>query len=195
MIYIYVSCRNDKWGFLFRKHNISLYILDFSVPKGSSCTFTAIWFHWNSRAHAFGLLAMSFGHQNALVPSRAFETNMKTLIHFSDHSPLHFSTFRQKQRQLATVSYTKKKKKSFENRMTKILNQRNQFLECFGLLPYPQAFALAVPLSRWCPWLIWWTPTYPSDLNLSDLSPEKPLLILLLPQHRWPSLCSSVILC
>lgn len=74
------------------------------------------------------------GHQNALVPSRAFEINMKTLIHFNDHSPLHFSTFRQKQRQLATVSYTKK---TFENRMTKMFTQRNPYssltvLGCFA---------------------------------------------------------------
>lgn len=148
-----MSCGNDKWWFLFRKHNISFPILDFSVLKRSLCTLTAIWFHWNSGACGVGHFAMSFGLQNALVPSRAFEINMKTLIHFNDHSPLCFSTFRQKQRQLATVSYQKKKRKALKIEWLRCLTKGIQFLVCVGLLPNPQAFVLAIPLSRWYPWL------------------------------------------
>ena len=104
--------------------------------------FHSFWFHWNSRAHAVGLLAMSFGHQNALVPSRAFEINMKTLIHFSDHSPLHFSTFRQKQRQLATVSYKRKKKKALKTEWLRCLTKEISSLNVLGYFPTPRALHL-----------------------------------------------------
>lgn len=82
---------------------------------------------------------MLFGYQSALVISKAFETDMKTLIHFNDHLPLHFSTFGQKHRQLATVSYLKNNN-NLKTEWLRFLPKEIQFLECFRLHPTPQGF-------------------------------------------------------